>query len=59
MKRAFTVFLLTTIMGLAAVGWVVHTAFKYGDKPSGTARGRVEVEIPKGASAGQVAGPIG
>lgn len=55
MKRAAAVFLVTTVLGLAVVAWVAFTAFKYGDKPSGSAQGRVEVEIPKGASAGQVA----
>ena len=34
---------------------VVRTAWKYGDTPGGTARGRVPVEIPNGATAGDVA----
>ena len=55
MKRALMVFAVTTVLGLAAVGWLVLAAWRYGDKPAGSARGRVEVEIPKGASAGQVA----
>ena len=55
MKRALLVFFVTTILGVAVVAWVAFAAWRYGDKPSGTARGRVEVEIPKGASAGEVA----
>ena len=55
MKRALIVFLVTTILGVLVVAWVAFAAWRYGDKPSGSARGRVEVEIPKGASAGEVA----
>ncbi|MBC8132751.1 MAG: endolytic transglycosylase MltG, partial [Deltaproteobacteria bacterium] len=55
MRRAFVVFAITTILGMAAVGWLVLAAWRYGDKPAGSARGRTEVEIPKGATAGQVA----
>jgi UPF0755 protein len=55
MKRALVVFLVTTVLGIAVVGWVALKAWRYGDKPGGWARGRIEVEIPKGASAGQVA----
>lgn len=55
MRKALAVFAITTIVGMAAVAWLVLAAWHYGDKPSGTAHGRVEVEIPKGASAGQVA----
>jgi UPF0755 protein len=56
MKRALLVFSVTTVLGLGLVGWLVWTAWKYGDTPSGTARGKVEIEIPKGATAGEVAG---
>jgi UPF0755 protein len=55
MKRALGVFAVTTVVGVLVVGWLAFEAWRYGDKPSGRARGRVEVEIPKGASAGQVA----
>ena len=55
MKRALVIFSITTIVGLAAVAWLGLAAWRYGDKPSGTAVGRVEVEIPKGAVAGEVA----
>ena len=59
MKRALLVFMVTTVLGLLVVGWLALTAWRYGDKPSGQARGRVELEIPKGASAGQVADILG
>jgi UPF0755 protein len=55
MKRAFVVFLVTGALGLAALGFIAHTAWRYGDTPGGVARGNVEVEIPKGATAGDVA----
>lgn len=55
MKRALLVFSVSTALGFLVVGWVAFAAWRYGDKPTGSARGRVEVEIPKGASAGQVA----
>jgi UPF0755 protein len=40
---------------MLVVGWVAWAAWHYGEKVNGQARGPVEVEIPKGASAGQVA----
>jgi UPF0755 protein len=55
MRRAFRVFVVTTLLGLGGMAWVAHTAWRYGDRSSGTARGQVEIEIPKGATAGQVA----
>ena len=55
MKRALIVFLATTVMGIAAVAWLAFAALRYGDTPTGSARGNVEIEIPKGATAGQVA----
>ena len=54
-KKALLVFAVTTVFGLLIVGWVAYSAWKYGDKPTGTARGRVEIDIPKGATAGDVA----
>jgi UPF0755 protein len=54
-KRAFVVFLVTGVLGLAVVGFVARTALRYGDTPGGTAQGRVEIEIPKGATAHEVA----
>ena len=55
MQRALRVFLATTVLALLAIGWVARTAWKYGDRATGRARGPVEIEIPKGASAGEVA----
>jgi len=55
MRKAFRVFVVTTLLGVAGMAWVAHTAWRYGDRATGTARGTVEVEIPKGASAGDVA----
>jgi UPF0755 protein len=55
MQSALRVFLATTALGLFAIGWVAHTAWKYGDRATGRARGPIEIEIPKGASAGEVA----
>jgi len=55
MKRALIVFLCSTILGILVVGWVAFAAWRYGDKPSGSARGRVELEIPKGVTAVEVA----
>jgi UPF0755 protein len=55
MKRALIVFLVTGALGLSALAVVARAAWRYGDTAAGTARGRVEVEIPKGAGAGEVA----
>ena len=54
-KRALIVFAATGALGLGVLGYVAHTAWRYGDTASGTAQGRVEVEIPKGATAHEVA----
>ena len=56
MKRALMVFAVTTRAG-ADRAWrcVVRIAWKYGDRPGGTAQGKVEIEIPPGAGAGEVA----
>jgi UPF0755 protein len=55
MKRALIVFLVTGGLGLVALALVARAAWRYGDTPGGKAHGRVEVEIPKGATAGEVA----
>src|SRR5205809_6369847 len=55
MKRAFVVFLVTSAVGLIALVVVARTAWRYGDTPRGTASGKVTVEIPNGATAGDVA----
>jgi UPF0755 protein len=54
-KRALVVFVVTIVLGLGALGYVARTAWRYGDTASGAAQGRVEVEIPKGATAHEVA----
>lgn len=55
MRRAFRVFVLTTIGGVLIVALVAYKAWRYPDTAAGSARGPVEVEIPRGAAAGQVA----
>ncbi len=55
MKRALLVFSTTSAVALIAVALVARTAWRYGDTPSGTASGPVAIEIPAGASAGEVA----
>lgn len=55
MKSAFRVFVWTTLAGLVVVGVVAYKFFTYPERFSGTARGRVEFTIARGASAGQVA----
>ena len=44
MKRALFVFLATTVMGIVAVAWLVFAALRYGDTPTGSARGNVEID---------------
>jgi UPF0755 protein len=55
MQRALLVFLVTAVVGLGAIGLLARAAWRYGDTPGGIARGKVEIEIPKGATAGEVA----
>jgi UPF0755 protein len=55
MKRALIAFLITAAVGLSVAAIAVRIAWRYGDTPRGFARGQVEVEIPKGASARDVA----
>jgi UPF0755 protein len=59
MRRAFQVFLVTTVLGLIVIAWGVRIAWKYGDTPSGTAVGLIELDIPKGATAADVAERLG
>ena len=54
MRRALKVFFVTTLIGVAAVGFVGYKAWRYPDQASGAARGLVELDIPKGAGAQQV-----
>ncbi|HVZ86951.1 MAG TPA: endolytic transglycosylase MltG [Polyangia bacterium] len=54
-QRALLVFAVTSVLGLVALAVVVRTAWRYGDRPGGTAQGPVEIEIPNGAGAGEVA----
>ena len=39
MRQALRVFLATTAVGLLIIGWVAHTAWRYGDRATGRARG--------------------
>jgi UPF0755 protein len=55
MRRAFGVFLATVLLAVLALGAGVWVAFRYPEKATGPAQGRVEIEIQKGASAGDVA----
>lgn len=54
MRKAFQVFLATTLLGVAAVGFVVWKAVRYPDEVGGKARGVVEFDVPKGSGAQQV-----
>ena len=54
MKRALIVFLITSAIGVIALIAVARTAWRYGDTPGGTAGGKITVEIPNGATAGDV-----
>jgi len=54
MRRALLVFLITTAVGGGVLLAVVGKVLRYPDTATGTARGTVEVEIPKGAAARQV-----
>jgi UPF0755 protein len=53
-RRAFRVFLLTVVLGLLCVAVVAHRVMGYPDRATGSARGTVEVEIPRGAGAQKV-----
>jgi len=55
MRRALIAFLVTAGLGLLAVLVVAYKAWTYPDRATGTARGAVEIEVPKGAGAQQVA----
>jgi UPF0755 protein len=53
-RRAFQVFLATVGLGALIVGIAAYRIASYPDRSSGSARGSVEVEIPKGAGARKV-----
>jgi len=53
-RRAFQVFLVTAVLGLLCVAWLVHGVLSYPDRATGSARGTVEVEIPRGSGAQKV-----
>jgi UPF0755 protein len=55
LKRALIVFVVTGVVGLVTIAVLARAAWRYGDTPRGTAQGRVEIEIPKGANAREVA----
>ncbi len=57
-KRALAVFLVTLVLGLGAVGYAARTAWRYGDTAAGSAQGPVEIDIPKGATAHEVAAKL-
>jgi UPF0755 protein len=54
-KRALIVFAVTTALGIAALLVAFRIAWHYGDRAGGTAQGKVAIEIPPGAGAGEVA----
>ncbi|HXJ23112.1 MAG TPA: endolytic transglycosylase MltG [Polyangia bacterium] len=54
-KRALMVFAATWVAGLVSLAVVLRLAWTYGDRPAGWAQGKVEIEIPPGAGAGEVA----
>ncbi len=53
-RRAFRVFLITAAVGLLVFAALAYKALTYPDRASGSARGPVEVEIPRGAGAQKV-----
>ncbi len=58
-RRAFQVFLVTTGLGLVCGAWLVHKIATYPDRATGSARGTVDVEIPRGAGAQKVSELLG
>jgi UPF0755 protein len=54
-RRALLVFWLTTLIGAGVLVWGARKALHYPDQITGSARGPVELEVPKGAGARQVA----
>lgn len=55
MVKAFRVFVFTSLAGLIMAGAVAYKFFTYPETFGGSAQGKVELVIPKGAAAGQVA----
>jgi UPF0755 protein len=58
-RRAFQVFLVTAAIGVLCAAWLVHGILTYPDRATGSARGTVEVEIPRGSGAQKVAELLG
>ena len=54
MRRAFWVFLATTLVGLLAFSVVVFQIWTFPDRTAGPSRGNVQVVIPRGATAQDV-----
>jgi UPF0755 protein len=54
MRKALKVFVVTALIGVAALAAIVWKAVRYPDQASGYAMGPVEFDIPKGAGAQQV-----
>jgi UPF0755 protein len=53
-RRAFQVFLATVGLGLLCGGVVAYRVATYANRATGTARGTVEIDVPKGAGARKV-----
>jgi UPF0755 protein len=58
MRRALFVFLGTIVLGLGAAGVVVYHAYTFPNRAAGTATGDVDIEVPKGATAGSIAASL-
>jgi UPF0755 protein len=54
-RRALVVFLVTVAFGLGALAFVARAAWRYGETAAGSAQGPVELDVPKGANAHDVA----
>jgi UPF0755 protein len=54
-RRALVVFLVTVVLALGALAFVARAAWRYGETPAGSAQGPVELDVPKGANAHDVA----
>jgi UPF0755 protein len=54
-SKALLVFLATATLGVLVVCAVIYNVWSYPDTPDGTARGKIVIDIPKGAGVPQVA----